>query len=233
MNLESADFDVTITGFEIAEVDAVIAELRTRARTTCRARLRREAITEPGDLWKSASIESCAATPCTKDIRNPDGNQRAAACSLIRPSTCGLMATLPETGNPTSRVRHGIRRDERSEFVSFLINAIDLLAAYSREAIAYICIDWRHMEDLIRAGKQTYDEFANLCVWVKDNGGMGSFYRSQHEFIVVFRKGKDPIGTTSNSVSSAGTELTSGSIRVFRRCPIRAGKATSLRFIQR
>jgi DNA modification methylase len=29
-------------------------------------------------------------------------------------------------------------------------------------------------------------------VWVKDNGGMGSFYRSQHELVLVFRNGKGP-----------------------------------------
>jgi hypothetical protein len=42
----------------------------------------------------------------------------------------------------------------------------------------------------LAAGRQNYDEFLNLCVWVKDNGGMGSFYRSQHEMVLVFGKGK-------------------------------------------
>ena len=79
------------------------------------------------------------------------------------------------------------------EFVSFLTNAIDLVARFSTtHAIAYVCMDWRHIADLIRAAMQSYDEFANMCVWVKDNGGMGSFYRSQHELVGVFRKGKGP-----------------------------------------
>ncbi len=40
------------------------------------------------------------------------------------------------------------------------------------------------------AGKHCFDTLLNLCVWTKDNGGMGSFYRSQHELIFVFRKGR-------------------------------------------
>jgi hypothetical protein len=80
-----------------------------------------------------------------------------------------------------------------AEFVSFLTNAVHLLARYSApNAIAYICMDWRHVANLILSAMQSYDQFANLCVWVKDNGGMGSFYRSQHELVAVFRKGKGP-----------------------------------------
>lgn len=59
-------------------------------------------------------------------------------------------------------------------------------------SVHYICMDWRHAGDLIAAGKQNYDEFLNLCVWAKNSGGMGSFYRSQHELVLVFRKGKGP-----------------------------------------
>src|SRR5271169_4728233 len=38
--------------------------------------------------------------------------------------------------------------------------------------------------------RQIYDSLLNLCVWVKDNGGMGSFYRSRHELVFVFKNGK-------------------------------------------
>jgi DNA modification methylase len=51
-------------------------------------------------------------------------------------------------------------------------------------------MDWRHMVELLAAGRQIYDSFLNLCVWAKDKGGMGSLYRSQHELIFVFRNGK-------------------------------------------
>jgi DNA modification methylase len=51
-------------------------------------------------------------------------------------------------------------------------------------------MDWRHLGQLLAAGKQTYKSLLNVCVWVKDNGGLGSFYRSRHELVFVFQKGK-------------------------------------------
>jgi DNA modification methylase len=51
-------------------------------------------------------------------------------------------------------------------------------------------MDWRHAGELLAAGKQSYGSLLNICIWAKDKGGMGSLYRSQHEFIFVFRNGK-------------------------------------------
>jgi DNA modification methylase len=80
-----------------------------------------------------------------------------------------------------------------AEFFAFVNNFCHMLAKHSAQgSVHFICIDWRHVGDLISAGKQNYDELLNLCVWVKDNGGMGSFYRSQHELVLVFRNGKGP-----------------------------------------
>jgi DNA modification methylase len=53
-------------------------------------------------------------------------------------------------------------------------------------------MDWRHMGELLDASEHSYSDLLNLCVWVKDNGGMGSFYRSQHELVFVFRNGQSP-----------------------------------------
>lgn len=51
-------------------------------------------------------------------------------------------------------------------------------------------MDWRHAFEITSAGRAIYDELKNVIVWVKDNAGMGSFYRSQHELIFVFKKGE-------------------------------------------
>jgi DNA modification methylase len=59
-------------------------------------------------------------------------------------------------------------------------------------AVHYVCIDWRHIGELLEAGQQTYGEMLNLVAWVKSNAGQGSFYRSQHELIGVFRVGEEP-----------------------------------------
>jgi hypothetical protein len=50
-------------------------------------------------------------------------------------------------------------------------------------------ISWRHISELLNATKSLYSELKNLCVWNKTNGGMGSFYRSKHELIFVFKVG--------------------------------------------
>jgi DNA modification methylase len=78
-----------------------------------------------------------------------------------------------------------------AEFSKFLVTCIALLVQYSTpQSVHYLCMDWRHIEALLTVGRQHYDQMLNLCVWVKDNGGMGSFYRSQHELVAVFRNGK-------------------------------------------
>ena len=77
--------------------------------------------------------------------------------------------------------------------VGFLIETLGNAATHSRAgAVHYVCMDWRHLGELLEAGQQTYGEMLNLAVWVKSNAGQGSFYRSQHELIGVFRVGEAP-----------------------------------------
>jgi len=79
---------------------------------------------------------------------------------------------------------------DRTEFTGFLGQACGNLAACSAAgALIYICMDWRHIEQLLAAAGDVYDELKNLCIWVKDNAGMGSLYRSQHEMIFIFKHG--------------------------------------------
>ena len=76
------------------------------------------------------------------------------------------------------------------EFIAFLEIVLGSIAAHSREgAIAFVCMDWRHLFGLLTVGRRVYSELKNLCVWTKTNGGMGSLYRSQHEIVAVFKKG--------------------------------------------
>ena len=76
------------------------------------------------------------------------------------------------------------------EFISFLKTAFELEAKYSVEgSIHYQCMDWRHLYEILSAGRSVYTSLLNICIWDKGNGGMGSLYRSQHEFVFVFKKG--------------------------------------------
>jgi DNA modification methylase len=80
-----------------------------------------------------------------------------------------------------------------AEFEAFLKTSLGHAARWSRDgAIHFACIDWRHMPEVLAAGKETYSELLNLCIWCKSNAGMGSLYRSQHELIFVFKVGKGP-----------------------------------------
>jgi hypothetical protein len=81
---------------------------------------------------------------------------------------------------------------DEAEFTAFLSRALWLLASYSLDgALHFICMDWRHIGELLAAGKSAYTELKNLCVWTKDNAGMGSLYRSQHELVFVFKHGRE------------------------------------------
>ena len=76
------------------------------------------------------------------------------------------------------------------EFTTFLKHAFQRMAEISRDgALHYICMDWRHLHETLSAGRAAYASLQNLCVWNKDNGGMGSLYRSKHELILLFKVG--------------------------------------------
>ncbi|GAC1344855.1 MAG: DNA modification methylase [Acetobacteraceae bacterium] len=77
-----------------------------------------------------------------------------------------------------------------AEFTGFLNKAMGLLAQHSRDgSLHMMCMDWRHMPEVLEAARPVYSELKNLCVWAKDNAGMGSLYRSQHELVFVYKRG--------------------------------------------
>jgi DNA modification methylase len=85
----------------------------------------------------------------------------------------------------------GSGEQSREEYVKFLTDALSSAAAHSiNGSIHFVCMDWRHMPELHAAGSRVYTELKNICVWVKTNAGMGTFYRSQHELVFVFKSGE-------------------------------------------
>ncbi len=76
------------------------------------------------------------------------------------------------------------------EFIEFLTRALRLVQEVVADgAILHVCMDWRHASSLLAASDAARLALKNICVWVKPNAGMGSFYRSQHEFIFVLKAG--------------------------------------------
>ena len=122
------------------------------------------------------------------------GHRRAQMVFTDPPYNVSIKGVLAANG----RVKHPefvMASGEMSseEFAEFLACALGHHAAYSQQgAIHFICMDWRHLGELLRAGQTVYSELKNLCVWKKTNAGMGSFYRSQHELVFVFRHGDGP-----------------------------------------
>jgi DNA modification methylase len=198
MTLDCADFDVTITGFEVPEIDMIIEEAKESSATedaVLEPDLDQPAVTEPGDLWLLGKHRIlCGNALHDAAYRILMGKNRAALSFCDPPYNVRIDGHA--TGNGAIWHREfAMASGEMSEaeFLSFLNDSLRLMAEFSaNNSVHYVCMDWRHIADLIAAGSQNYDEFLNLCVWVKDNGGMGSFYRSQHELVLVFRKGKGP-----------------------------------------
>ncbi|PZO40716.1 MAG: DNA methylase N-4 [Alphaproteobacteria bacterium] len=79
------------------------------------------------------------------------------------------------------------------EFTSFLTESLGFASNHLMSGgIAYVCMDWRGIVNVMDAADEVFDELKNVCVWAKPNAGMGAFYRSQHELVFVYKKGKDP-----------------------------------------
>ncbi len=100
------------------------------------------------------------------------------------------------------------------EFRRFLEVTLGHAAAAMRDgALAFVCMDWRHVADLIGVGERLFDAFKNVIVWNKTNGGMGSFYRSKHELICVFKKGTAPHTNSFGLGDGGAIAPMSGTIR--------------------
>ena len=102
---------------------------------------------------------------------------------------------VPISGHVSSTARHGnfamaSGEMSRAEFQQFLSQALSCARERSRPgSVHYVFMDWRSLAELLAVGANVYGHLLNICVWAKTNAGMGSFYRSQHEFIAVFRHG--------------------------------------------
>jgi DNA methylase/ParB-like nuclease domain len=95
--------------------------------------------------------------------------------------------------NKHREVAHASGEMDEDAFTAFLTQSLKAAASQLIDgAIAYVCMDWRHMRELLNADHAVFDELKNLCVWNKTNGGMGTFYRSKHELVFVFKKGRAP-----------------------------------------
>ena len=192
------DFDVTITGFEVPEIDLIIEQARGQERDKDDVFQIDEAnqpVTQFGDLWQLGRHRVlCANSLDEASFRTLMARRQAKLVFIDPPYNVAIDGNV--SGNGSIRHRDFVMAAgelNEAEFVAFLTTSLRLLARHSTNgSVHFICMDWRHAGELLAAGRQIYDALLNLCVWVKDNGGLGSFYRSRHELVFVFRNGKGP-----------------------------------------
>jgi DNA modification methylase len=191
------EFDLRVTGFETAEIDLLINPLNSatgeqdgdefhdvdRAQPT---------VSQLGDLWRLDEHRLLCG----------DATESSSFAQLLDGRRAQMVFTDPPYNVPISGNVCGLGNVQHRDFVmasgemteayfsGFLEKNFRLLVQNSKEgSIHFICMDWRHVYELVTAGRNVYTELKALCVWNKTNGGMGAFYRSKHELIFVFKNG--------------------------------------------
>lgn len=193
------DFTLDVTGFELPEIELFAQALESLeedetdfASSHLPAQTTR---VRSGDLWQLGTHRIYCG-----DSRNPasyrilmDG-KKANIVFADPPYNVKIDGHVSGRGEVQHREFAMAAGEMTADgFQSFLEQAISNLAANTDDgSIHYICMDWRHALELQLAAKKHYSELKNICVWEKDNGGMGSLYRSQHEFIFVYKNGSQP-----------------------------------------
>jgi hypothetical protein len=195
LNLE---FSLEVTGFEMAEIDLFIEGAADTPQPdpddVPRPVASGPAVTRPGDTWLLGPHRiHCGSALDEAAYRALMQDHRAAIVFTDPPYNVPIDGNVSGLG----AIRHrefamASGEMDEAEFTAFLTRALGLLAGHSFDgSLHFICMDWRHMGELLGAGKQAYTELKNLCVWTKDNAGMGSLYRSQHELVFVFKHGRE------------------------------------------
>ena len=188
-------FDFTLTDFDTAEIEQLPGgdpslgkpdpadEIPSPADTGA-------SVTKPGDLWVCGQHRLYCG-----DALDP-----ASYRVLLRGDPADIVFTDPPynvrvAGHVSQRAdarEFAMASGELSsdEFVDFLQTISGHIAAnVENGAVVYICMDWRHLDELSAATRRYFGKPKNMIVWVKTNGGQGSFYRSQHEHIAVYVAG--------------------------------------------
>jgi hypothetical protein len=193
--VEIDEFDVTVTGFEVAEIDSIIDEARSEREEDNAIEIDETAqpITRPGDLWKLNKHRLfCGNALQEASFTKLMSTRRADLVFSDPPFNLKIDGHVGGKGAIHHR-EFAMASGEMNaaEFTVFLTTGLRLLSRFSSSAsVHFICMDWRHIGELLAAGNQVYSELLNLCIWVKNAGGMGSLYRSRHELVFVFRNAK-------------------------------------------
>jgi len=197
LSLLGLDFSLEVTGFEMAEIDLRIESLEHLPSpdddpADALPGPANPPLSKIGDLWMLGNHRVlCGSALDAAAFTALMGDERAAMVFTDPPYNVPIDGHASGLGAIHHRPFPMASGEmDRTEFTAFLGQAIRNLAAFSIDgSLHYLCMDWRHIEELLAAGRDVYGALKNLVVWVKDNAGMGAFYRSQHELVFVFKRG--------------------------------------------
>lgn len=196
--LVELEFETELTGFSLAEIDLLIDEAAEAdpngsdsAEDACPP-LATEAVTRMGDLWQMGRHRLlCGDTRLAIDMDRIMGGERADLVFTDPPYNVEIDGNVCGLGSVKHReFAFASGEMSKDQFTQFLSETLGNIARVMRDgAIAFVCMDWRHIGELLAAGDTSFNELKNLAIWNKSNGGMGAFYRSKHELIFVFKQG--------------------------------------------
>jgi DNA modification methylase len=192
--LPGINLDISITGFEPAEIDILMGDLIDPEQDSADVQppiVEDQQTTRRSDLWLLGAHR----------LQCGDARNEIDLCGLMEKDRATMIFTDPPYNVRIDSVQgrgkikhpefaHASGEMSREQFTGFLAATLSHAANYSVDgSLHFVCMDWRHIGELLDAGRPIYSEVKNICVWVKTNAGQGSLYRSQHEMIVVFKNG--------------------------------------------
>lgn len=199
--LISVGFDLDLSGFDTVEIDMALSIDAPTANIVEEEALNDlspaagPSAAKPGDVFRLGDhLIGCGDARDATFIHDLVGAKTVACLFSDPPYNVKIDGFVSGLGKTRHReFSMGVGEMSREQFVAFLSATVAAIKPVLADgAILYLCMDWRHGNELCEAVAQNGPEQKNLCVWVKSNAGMGSFYRSQHELIYVFKHGEAP-----------------------------------------
>lgn len=190
------DFDLTAIGFELPEIDLRIQSLDLSSDEPDDAPGSMgnpgTVVSQIGDLWSLGSHRLyCGSSLDPESYEVLMQGRQADLVFSDPPYNCSISGHVLSKSN----TRHGEFAQASGEmsgeeFAAFLQQAVgQMTSVCSDGSILFLCMDWRGLQTLTGAVLSQGLELKNLVVWNKGVGTMGSFYRSQHELVLVLKKG--------------------------------------------
>lgn len=192
--------DMGTMGFELEEIDRILTDVEEAStagidRADDHPQPLAQAVTRQGDCWVlGRHAMACGDAKDRKLLDTLMGGRSADMIFCDPPYNLKIDGHVSGLGRTQHReFAEASGEMSMEQFTEFLRLSFIVAAAVCKDgAIAFVCMDFRHQREILAAGYEVFSELKNLCVWNKTNGGMGSFYRSQHELIFVFKIGTAP-----------------------------------------